>query len=155
MYAKSSMQERQKLTFYFIFAEAGIKALKNMVHMQNSELLESDLNDDRQSLGMLSDEDFLDDEEKRGSIMRFGKRGSIMRFGKRGSIMRFGKRGSIMRFGKRGTLLRFGRSQAQDTADTYYVLTPEEELRYENFLRGIAKRAHTPFRFGREEEDDM
>ena len=100
--------------------------------------------------------------DKRNSLMRFGKRGSLMRFGKRGSLMRFGKksgyddddgdilsldypyyageydpyqaikRGTLMRFGKRGSLMRFGRSA--DIRD---------------------KKPHTPWRFGREEIDDL
>ena len=98
--------------------------------------------------------------DKRYSLMRFGKRGSLMRFGKRGSLMRFGKksgyadddsddfsldypyytgaeydpyqarkRGTLMRFGKKSSLMRFGRSADRD------------------------KKPHTPWRFGREEED--
>merc|ERR1711951_335377 len=56
----------------------------------------------------------LPDEDKRGSLLRFGKRRSLFRFGKRGSLFRFGKRGSLLRFGKRGSLFRFGRSDRED-----------------------------------------
>lgn len=104
-----------------------------------------------------SNED-LDELVKRGSLFRFGKRGALFRFGKRndddkrGSLFRFGKRmdgyyvspyassenfpekddkrGSLFRFGKRSSLFRFGRSVDNE-------------------------KPHTPFRFGREEEDEI
>jgi len=56
----------------------------------------------------------LPEEDKRGSLLRFGKRRSLFRFGKRGSLFRFGKRGSLLRFGKRRSLFRFGRSGNSD-----------------------------------------
>lgn len=102
--------------------------------------------------------DDLDELVKRGSLFRFGKRGALFRFGKRndddkrGSLFRFGKRmdgyyvspyvssenfpekddkrGSLFRFGKRSSLFRFGRSVDNE-------------------------KPHTPFRFGREEEDEI
>lgn len=104
-----------------------------------------------------SDED-LNELMKRGSLFRFGKRGALFRFDKRseedkrGSLFRFGKRmdgyyvspyassenfpekddkrGSLFRFGKRSSLFRFGRSVDNE-------------------------KPHTPFRFGREEEDEI
>lgn len=110
--------------------------------------------------------DFTNDDlyelMKRGSLLRFGKRGSLLRFGKRGSLFRFGKRSSLFRFGKRvgndevpfdwetgsneyyddqlkrGSLFRFGKKSAL--------------FRYG---RSASKGPHTPWRFGREEEEEM
>ncbi|XP_064617813.1 FMRFamide-related peptides type HF-4-like isoform X2 [Liolophura sinensis] len=128
------------------------------------------------------DTDELDDLLKRGSLFRFGKRGgSLLRFGKRGSLLRFGKRGSLLRFGKRGSssLFRYGK---RDPSDVYDLLSNGDSkrtiLRYgkraddmdsfdvEDYLnrynkrqnilrygRSADKRPHTPFRFGREEDE--
>ncbi|KAH3704574.1 hypothetical protein DPMN_079632 [Dreissena polymorpha] len=104
--------------------------------------------------------------EKRRSLLRFGKRRSLFRFGKRGSILRFGKRSGYApytsddylpyypsqsfdgprdfdEFGlpeKRSTLFRFGKkSSGVDMKD---------------FERDNSKKPHTPWRFGREEEEE-
>ncbi|XP_062570810.1 uncharacterized protein LOC134232851 [Saccostrea cucullata] len=117
----------------------------------------SDPMDDITDSYEFSNED-LNELVKKGSLFRFGKRGGLFRFGKRGeeekrgSLFRFGKRtdgyyvspygssegipdrddkrGSLFRFGKRSSLFRFGRSVDNE-------------------------KPHMPFRFGREEEDEI
>lgn len=99
------------------------------------------------------------------------KRGSILRFGKRGSLLRFGKRGSLLRFGKRGSLLRFGKRYDEDMPAAGWVPygyledPSDEDIKRGSILRFGKKAAlfrygrsadnapHTPFRFGREEEE--
>ncbi|XP_076455551.1 uncharacterized protein LOC143290140 [Babylonia areolata] len=71
--------------------------------------------------------DDMYDNDKRGSLFRFGKRGSLFRFGKRGSLFRFGKRGSLFRFGKRGSLFRFGKRD-EDGVEDELVVYPDGYL---------------------------
>ncbi|XP_064644157.1 FMRFamide-like neuropeptides 7 isoform X2 [Lineus longissimus] len=114
------------------------------------------------------------DLDKRGSMFRFG-RGALFRFGKRGKGFRYGKRGgSIFRFGKRGgSLFRFGKRQ--DNSDMNTEEKRKSMFRYgrgdmidgekrksmfrygKRFTRDTTKRqkVHTPFRFGREEDEEV
>ena len=99
------------------------------------------------------------------------KRGSLLRFGKRGSLLRFGKRGSLFRFGKRGSLFRFGKRVRDDLEPVAWMNGKDElfddELKRSSlfrfgkksalfrFGRSAGKGPHTPWRFGREDEEEL
>ena len=116
-------------------------------------------------LSDLSDDE-LNELVKRGTILRFGKRGSLLRFGKRGTLLRFGKRRSLLRYGKRydGS----SNNVLDDRVALEDLLDNDSDNVYEKrgslfrfgkrgsllrYGRSADEKPHTPFRFGREEDE--